>query len=131
MKRIALKLAALLFPLALAAQTPAAKAKAPATEPAAPGLDAARLKALKARSLGPAVMGGRVSDIALDPKSPYTFYVALGTGGVMKSSDNGGSFEAIFEKETVAAVGAVAVAPADPKMVWVGSGEANDRNSSA
>ena len=52
---------------------------------------------LKARAIGPAVMGGRVSDIALDPKDPYTFYVALGTGGVMKTSDNGGSFDAIFE----------------------------------
>jgi photosystem II stability/assembly factor-like uncharacterized protein len=89
------------------------------------------LKALKARSIGPAVMGGRVSDIALDPEDSYTFYIGLGTGGVMKSSTNGTSVDAIFEKERVASVGAIAVAPSNPKHVWVGTGEANDRNSSS
>jgi photosystem II stability/assembly factor-like uncharacterized protein len=98
---------------------------------AGPAVDPLALKALKARSIGPAVMGGRVSDIALDPKDPYTFYVALGTGGLMKTADNGGTFQGVFEKEAVAAVGAVAVAPSDPKVVWMGSGEANDRNSSS
>ena len=48
----------------------------------------------------------------------------------MKSVNDGGSFEAVFEKEPVASIGAVAVAPSDPKTVWVGTGEANDRNSS-
>jgi photosystem II stability/assembly factor-like uncharacterized protein len=100
-----------------------------AAEPAP--LTAAHLRALKARSIGPAVMGGRVSDIALDPADPFTFYVGLGTGGLMKTSNNGVTFEAVFEKEAVAAIGAVAVAPSDPKVVWVGTGEANDRNSSA
>ncbi len=101
------------------------------TPAAAPALDPALLKPLAARSIGPAVMGGRVPDVAFDPADPYTFYVALGTGGLMKTSDNGGSFEAVFEDEAVAAVGAVAVAPSDPKVVWVGTGEANDRNSSS
>ncbi len=89
------------------------------------------LKALKARSIGPAVMGGRVSAIALDPQDIYTFYVGLGTGGVMKTSNNGATFDAVFEKEDVASIGAIAVAPTDPKQVWVGTGEANDRNSSS
>ncbi|WP_218082086.1 WD40/YVTN/BNR-like repeat-containing protein [Anthocerotibacter panamensis] len=94
-------------------------------------LDALMLKGLTARSIGPAAMGGRVSDLALDPKDPFTFYVGLGTGGLMKTSDNGGSFQGVFEQESVAAVGAVAVAPSDPKVIWVGTGEANDRNSSS
>ena len=89
------------------------------------------LKALKARSIGPAVMGGRVSSIAFDPEDPFTFYAGLGTGGVIKSTDNGASLNAIFENEAVAAIGAVAVAPSNAKYVWVGSGEANDRNSSS
>ncbi|MBC8120370.1 MAG: hypothetical protein H7Y22_00865 [Gemmatimonadaceae bacterium] len=93
--------------------------------------DPALLRNFKARAIGPAAMGGRVSDIALDPNNPYSFYVALGTGGVMKTTDNGGTFKGIFEKEAVAAVGAVAVAPSDPKVIWVGTGEANDRNSSS
>src|SRR5438876_4138909 len=121
----------------LAAGTASSQGKAkpkPTASPAptaGPTVDALALKALKARSIGPAVMGGRVADIALDPKDPYTFYVALGTGGLMKTADNGGTFDAVFEKEAVAAVGAVAVAASDPKVVWLGSGEANDRNSSS
>jgi photosystem II stability/assembly factor-like uncharacterized protein len=104
----------------------------PAAAPApAAALDPVLLKALKARSIGPAVMGGRVPDIALDPRDPFTFYVALGTGGLMKTSDNGGTFKAVFEDQPVASVGAVAVAPSDSKVVWVGTGEANDRNSSS
>ena len=87
--------------------------------------------ALKARSIGPATMGGRVSSIALDPVDTATFYVGLGTGGIMKSTNAGASFSAIFEKEKVAAIGAIAVAPSDAKVVWVGTGEANDRNSSS
>ncbi len=75
-------------------------------------------------------MGGRVSDIALDPENPFVFYVGLGTGGLMKTTDNGGTFDAVFEHEPTASIGAVAVAPSNAKVVWVGSGEANDRNSS-
>lgn len=93
--------------------------------------DAIYLKALKARSIGPAIMGGRVSSIALDPTDQYTYYVGLGTGGVMKTTNDGATFSAIFEKEPVASVGAVAVAPSNAKQVWVGTGEANDRNSSS
>ncbi len=88
------------------------------------------VKSLRARSIGPAVMGGRVSSIALDPEDMYTYYVGLGTGGVMKTSNDGATFDAVFEKEPVAAIGAVAVAPSNARNVWVGTGEANDRNSS-
>ncbi|MBI3193506.1 MAG: hypothetical protein HYZ34_03440, partial [Ignavibacteriae bacterium] len=94
-------------------------------------LSEVHLKSFKARSIGPAIMGGRVSEIAIDPNDSYTFYVALGTGGVMKTSSNGAMFDAVFEKESVAAVGAVAVSPANSNHVWVGTGEANDRNSSS
>jgi photosystem II stability/assembly factor-like uncharacterized protein len=93
--------------------------------------DTLLLKSFKARSIGPATMGGRVSAIALDPSDIYTMYVGLGTGGVMKSSNNGATFDAIFEKEAVASVGAIAVAPQNSRHVWVGTGEANDRNSSS
>ncbi len=93
--------------------------------------EAILMKSLKARSIGPAVMGGRVSSIALDPQDSYTYYVGLGTGGVMKTSNNGATFDALFEKESVASVGAIAVAPSNPRQLWVGTGEANDRNSSS
>ncbi|MGH7562500.1 MAG: WD40/YVTN/BNR-like repeat-containing protein [Gemmatimonadales bacterium] len=128
-------------PISLSAQAPArgrggspAAAPAPvpnAPVPNAPVLTPLLLRNLKARSIGPAIMGGRVSEIALDPGDPFTFYAGLGTGGVMKTTDNGVTMSAVFEKEAVASVGAVAVSPANPKIVWVGTGEANDRNSSS
>jgi photosystem II stability/assembly factor-like uncharacterized protein len=102
----------------------------PAPAPAAPALSPPLLKALQARAIGPAVMGGRVSDIALDPEDPAVYYVALGRGGLMKTTDNGGSFSWPMEKEAVSSMGAVAVAPSNAQVVWVGTGEANDRNSS-
>jgi photosystem II stability/assembly factor-like uncharacterized protein len=131
-------LALLFLAIPLHAQTARQRPKAGATPeatPASPGVtgpkvDSVLLSTLKPRSIGPAVMGGRVSDIALDPDNPYVFYVALGTGGLMKTSDNGGTFDGVFEHEPVASIGAVAVAPSDAKVVWVGTGEANDRNSS-
>jgi photosystem II stability/assembly factor-like uncharacterized protein len=139
MTRAALLVAAS-FALSLApavSQEPSARRPSPRPSPAAsalpagPAVSALALKPLKARAIGPAVMGGRVSDIALDPTDAATFYVALGTGGVLKTTDDGASFSAIFEKQPVAAIGAVAVAPSDAKVVWVGTGEANDRNSSS
>jgi photosystem II stability/assembly factor-like uncharacterized protein len=102
-------------------------ADSPATGPT---VTEAMLKGLKARSIGPAVMGGRVSDIALDPKNPYTFYIGLATGGLWKTGNNGASFEPLFDDQPVQSIGAVAVAPSDSDIVWVGTGEGNDRNSS-
>ncbi len=107
------------------------KAETPAAAPSVPAIDGAMLKSLRARSIGPAVMSGRVSEVAYDPKDDGTFYLALGTGGVMKTTNNGATFSDIFAKEAVAAVGAVAVAPSDNKVLYVGTGEANDRNSSS
>ena len=102
-------------------------ATAPTTERA---VTQARLKGLEARAIGPAVMGGRVSDIAIDPKNPLTFYAGLATSGVWKSANNGVSFAPIFDDQPAQSIGAVAVAPSDPDLVWVGTGEGNDRNSS-
>ena len=111
---------------------PGAHAQEPA--PAAPGaqspLPEALLKNLKARSIGPAVMGGRISDVALDPKNPNLFYVGLATGGIVKTANNGVTFEPIFDRQPRLSIGALALAPSNPDVLWVGTGEANDRNSS-
>ncbi|HEX9080755.1 MAG TPA: sialidase family protein, partial [Holophagaceae bacterium] len=121
--------ASLVLCAALAAGQKPKPAVPAAKSPVSP-VDAARLVALKARSIGPAIMGGRVSDLAVDPASPDTFYVGLATGGVWKTVNAGATFTPIFDKQPVASIGAVAVAPSDPKVVWVGTGEGNDRNSS-
>src|SRR5512132_1582991 len=73
--------------------TPPATAAAAAKSPVA---DAA-LKSVKARAIGPAVMGGRISDIAFDPKNPFTFYVATAHGGLMKTTDSGATFSALTD----------------------------------
>src|SRR5256712_11836485 len=102
----------------------------PAPTSGPPQLTDVLFKNLKARSIGPAVMGGRVSDIAIDPRNPFVFYVALGHGGVFKSNDSGVSFDPIFDKQSALSIGAIAIAPSDSDIIWVGSGEAHDRNSS-
>jgi photosystem II stability/assembly factor-like uncharacterized protein len=118
-------------PMASPANTPPLYSSVtPAPSPTAPQLTDVLFKNLKARSIGPAVMGGRVSDIAIDPRNPFVFYVGLGHGGVFKTNDNGVTFDPIFDKQPTLAIGAVAVAASDSDVIWVGTGEANDRNSS-
>lgn len=107
-----------------------AEDKKPA-EVSAEGVNELALKGLKARSIGPALMGGRIAEISIDLKEPSTYFIALGTGGIFKTTNNGVTFTDAFGKESVASVGAVAVAPSNGKIVYAGTGEANDRNSSS
>ena len=115
-----------LVPTAIAAQgKPAAK---PVPAPAA--ADTLIFGAgLEARGIGPGVMGGRVSALAYDPKDPYTYYVGLATGGVQATHDNGQTFSSLWDKQPVASIGDIAAFAGDSAMLWVATGEANDRNS--
>src|SRR5438876_791130 len=92
----------------LPAQEVSSPSPAPASSPTPAQLTDVLFKNLKARSIGPAVMGGRVSDIAIDPHNPFVFYVGLGHGGVFKTNDNGVMFEPIFDKQPMLSIGAVA-----------------------
>ncbi len=83
------------------------------------------------RSVGPANMGGRISDIAVVEKTPTTIYLATGTGGLFKTTNNGTTWSGIFDDQAVASIGAVTVWQKNPNVVWVGTGEANSRNSSS
>src|SRR6266581_168814 len=105
-------------------------AASPPPSATVPQLTDVLFKNLKARSIGPAVMGGRVSDIVIDPRNPFVFYICLGHGGIFKTNDNGVTFQPIFDKQPMLSIGALAVAPSDSDVVWIGTGEANDRNSS-
>src|SRR5213080_3098074 len=75
------------------------------------------------RFLGPRA-GNRVASIAGVPGDASTYYAGAASGGVWKTTDAGNRWEPIFDKQPVAAIGAIAVAPSDPSVIWVGTGEA-------
>src|SRR5262245_48260908 len=89
------------------------------------------LSRLTFRSIGPATMGGRVDDFAVSARQPSTFYVGVATGGVWKTVNNGTTWESVFDTQEVSSIGAVAVAQDNPNLVWVGTGESNNRQSSS
>jgi len=78
---------------------------------------------IKLRSIGPAFMSGRISDIAIHPHNENMWYVAVGSGGVWKTSNAGTTWTPIFEKETSYSIGTVAIDPNRPETIWVGTGE--------
>ncbi|HEY0591080.1 MAG TPA: hypothetical protein VGF40_04900, partial [Thermoanaerobaculia bacterium] len=94
-------------------------------------IDPDLLSGLKARSIGPATMSGRVAAIDGVASDPNILYVGAATGGVWKSVDGGLTWIPIFDDRPVAAIGAVAVNQRNPDIVWVGTGEANVRNSAS
>jgi photosystem II stability/assembly factor-like uncharacterized protein len=81
------------------------------------------------REIGPTRQGGRVVAFAVVKQNPHTFYVGAGPGGVWKTTNNGHSFFPVFDHENISSIGDIAVAPSDPNIVWIGTGEANLRNS--
>lgn len=83
---------------------------------------------VKFRNLGPAVGGGRVAAVTGIPGNPNVYYVGAAGGGVWKTVDGGFTWKAVFEKEPTSSIGAVAVSPSNPNLVWVGTGEYNPRN---
>lgn len=84
---------------------------------------------LKARQIGPAIMSGRVSDLALHPKNNQVLLLGAAGGGVWKSSDGGASFVSLFDKH-IQSIGTVTFDPNNPdNVLWVGTGETWTRNS--
>src|SRR5215475_7284274 len=92
-------------------------------------LDESVLKTFSWRNVGPAGAGGRVVDFAVAGEWPYRIYAATATGGLFKSTNNGVTWEPIFDHQSSISIGDVAVDPNNPDVVWVGTGEANARNS--
>ena len=101
----------------LAAQSPA---------PAASPFDR-----LTFRHIGPASMSGRIDDLAVLESNPSVFYVAAATSGVWKTTNHGTTFQQVFDSPTTSTIGDIAIAPNDANLVWVGTGEANNRQSSS
>jgi photosystem II stability/assembly factor-like uncharacterized protein len=78
---------------------------------------------LKLRGIGPAVMGGRIADIAVHPTTPRTWYVAVGSGGLWKTTNAGTTWTSVFDAQPSYSIGAVTIDPSTPEVVWVGTGE--------
>lgn len=78
---------------------------------------------LKLREIGPALMGGRIADIAVSATDKSTWYVAVGSGGVWKTTNSGVSWNPIFDEQPSYSIGTLALDPNNHNVVWVGSGE--------
>ena len=94
-----------------------------APDPAKSPVDAA-IASLRFRGISPAVMGGRVGDVAVVESNPSIVYMATASGGIWKTINGGTTFTPIFDREEVSTIGDMAVAPSDPAILYVGTGEA-------
>jgi Sortilin, neurotensin receptor 3, len=83
------------------------------------------------RSIGPAIMSGRISDFAVYEANPAIFYVGTAHGGVWKTTSNGAQFTPLLQDRGLLSIGAVAVQQSNPNVVWVGTGESNNRQSTS
>jgi photosystem II stability/assembly factor-like uncharacterized protein len=107
--------------LALALLLPATSAHA--------ALDPGLLAGMSARSIGPAGMSGRVPAVVAVESNPNIVYAGAAAGGVWKSTNGGLTWTPIFDDQSLSSIGAIAIAPSNPDVVWVGTGEGNPRNS--
>ena len=78
---------------------------------------------LKFRSIGPALMSGRISDIVIHPENENVWYVTAGSGGVWKTENSGTTWNSIFDGQKSYSIGCIALDPQNPEIVWVGTGE--------
>src|SRR5216117_1220157 len=93
-------------------------------------VDSEIVSGLGARNIGSAAMSGRVAALdAVHEGERLTVYIGAASGGVWKSVNGGTTFKPVFDKQPVQSIGAVTVDPKNPKVVWVGTGEAWTRNS--
>ena len=78
---------------------------------------------LKMRNIGPAVMGGRIADIAVNPKDKSNWFIAVGSGGVWRTNNSGITWTPVFDNQASYSIGTVTIDPNNPNTVWVGTGE--------
>ena len=113
---------------------PAAKAaektpSKPVVFPPAMKIDPELVKNVKWRSIGPANMAGRITDIAVHDKDPSLWFIATASGGILKTVNQGTTVTHQFDKQDTVSIGAIAVDPNDINVLWTGTGEINPRNS--
>ena len=98
---------------------------------APPAADSGAISGLGARNIGSATMSGRIAAVTgrVETDGRVTLFVGSASGGVWRSLDGGTTFKPVFDKQPVQSIGAIALDPSNPKVVWVGTGEAWTRNS--
>jgi photosystem II stability/assembly factor-like uncharacterized protein len=119
--------------LALASPIVVAQQQAPAAAPA-PLInlpDDPALRGFKWRPIGPVGQGVRVDDFAVDEKNPSTFYVGFAVAGVIKTVNNGTTFTPVFDTYGAGSIADIALAPSNPDIVYVATGEANNRQTTS
>jgi photosystem II stability/assembly factor-like uncharacterized protein len=90
-----------------------------------------QLSGLAFRALGPALVSGRIIDLAVHPENSDEFFVAAASGGVWKTTNHGNTFQPVFDGQGSYSIGCVSYDPNNPHTVWVGSGENNNQRSVA
>ncbi|MEM7316592.1 MAG: glycosyl hydrolase, partial [Planctomycetota bacterium] len=98
-------------------------------EEAPPQIDSSLFSGLSARLIGPALMSGRIGDLAVNPNDHNEVYAAACSGGVWKSTNGGTTWKPIFDRQGSYSIGCVTLDPQNPSVVWVGSGENNSQRS--
>jgi photosystem II stability/assembly factor-like uncharacterized protein len=89
----------------------------------APGFNEPTFKGLAMRSIGPAFMSGRIADIVIDPQNQSIWYVAVGSGGVWKTTNAGTTWSPVFDNESSYSIGCITIDPNNSNTIWVGTGE--------
>src|SRR6476620_12620221 len=118
---------------ALALASPAIAQQAPSNapvslinEPTNPAL-----RGFRWRSIGPVAQGVRVDDFAVDEKNPSTYYIGYAVSGVVKTTNNGTTFEPVFDTYGASSIADLALAPSDPNILYGATGEANNRQTTS
>jgi photosystem II stability/assembly factor-like uncharacterized protein len=92
---------------------------------------AEQFKSLHFRSIGPATMSGRIADLAVYEANPAIYYTATAHGGLWKTTNNGTTFTPHFQHDGLMSIGAVTISQKNPDLVWIGTGESNNRQSTS
>ncbi|MDA0993141.1 MAG: glycosyl hydrolase [Proteobacteria bacterium] len=94
-----------------------------ADEEAPPGFNESTFSGLEMRSIGPAMMSGRIADIAINPDDPSNWYVGVASGGIFKTNNGGTTWKTIFDDQDSYSIGCITLDPNNPEIIWVGTGE--------
>jgi photosystem II stability/assembly factor-like uncharacterized protein len=119
--------------MALALAAPAIAQQAPSNAPVSLINEPTNplLRGFKWRSIGPVAQGVRVDDFAVDEKNPSTYYIGYAVSGVVKTTNNGTTFEPVFDTYGASSIADLALAPSDPNILYVATGEANNRQTTS